>query len=167
MKKSELISGLHVLEVKNGEKYFVCGDYLQCNVYGWGLLSEYQEDLTFDNDDYSVVKIYKVKEYLLFNHLMKDENLELVWERKELPKLEEYENTIISCVNTKFGWIARDKPDEGEKYGSLYLFQKEPKQNSCGEFCSDSKIESFDAFIHIFQSITHENSPLKINDLLF
>lgn len=168
MKKSDLVSGEHVLEVKNGEKYFVCGDYLHCNIYGWMQLSDYQEDLTFeDDDDYTVIKIYKIKGYCGFQSLMREENLELVWERKKLPKLTVSEKNILNFVSGKYKWIARDKSKTDKELGSLYIYKSKPYFDNGREFYASSlDYDSLCPFKHMFQDITFENSPIKISDLL-
>lgn len=162
----DLLQVGRVVELKNGDMGFVLPDRIIFKD-GWGNLENHLASK--DSDGLSIFAIYdnpiKNASAWSFYHSGK-KYLELVWERKEIPKLEGYENTIMNRVNSKFEWIARDKADEGEKYGSLYLFEKEPTQNIYGEFCPGSETESFDAFIHIFQSITHENSPIRINDLL-
>ena len=35
MKKSDLVSGKHILETRMGDRFLVAGDFLFCQVFSW------------------------------------------------------------------------------------------------------------------------------------
>jgi|TARA_A100001391_G_scaffold199931_1_gene183725 hypothetical protein len=89
--KSNLVSGEHVVETKEGNRYLVTGDYL-IGETGYLCLSRYEDDLTYVNGCYPELSIMKVligssgggihagngfKEYLY------NENLKLIYDRQE------------------------------------------------------------------------------------
>lgn len=158
MTKEDLKHG-NVVETREGFRYFYINDK---NNYYDGLLfnldgkdfdlsiNNYRDDLTCDHmvlHDLDVMKVYK--DYTC---------QELLWERKEFPKLTETERTILENIDKNYKWIARDKN------GSLGVYENKPKKNDSiwfsdifGDFC----------FNHLFLFIdwTDEERYL-IEDLL-
>lgn len=127
MKKSDLVAGKHVIEVYGNEKYFVCGNYLLSDDYGFNLLEDYNDDLIMGCDEdsyYKVVRIYEIKQNRNLVSLMDSDNLKLVWERRE--KLTDFEKNILGYLIYRFKYIARDKDN------SLYAYNQEPEKHSNG-----------------------------------
>ena len=125
MKKNDLVAGKHVIEVYGGELYFVCGNYLLSDGYGFNLLEDYNDDLIMECDEdsyYKVVRIYEIKQNISLVSLMDSDNLKLVWERQE--KLTDFERQILGYLVHRFEYIARDKDD------SLYVYNQEPEKHS-------------------------------------
>lgn len=117
-------------------------------------ISQYKKDLTFINNTYPELDIMKVyKDYTL---------KELLWERKEKPKLTDDEKAILRNINKKYRWIARDEDT------MLFVFTEKPFKLDyywkCGNEDYECCIYLFD---HLFQSIKWEDEePYLIEDLL-
>ena len=65
MKKRDLVAGKHVIEVYGGELYFVCGNYLLSDDYGFNLLEDYNDELIMECDEdsyFKVIKVYEIKQ---------------------------------------------------------------------------------------------------------
>ena len=154
MKKSDLKYG-NVVKLRNGYKYFVYLYHqkalIRLNDGEWINLISYREDLTdIDGDvEFDIMKVYK--DYTL---------TELLWERKEKPKLTEDEKVILRNLPRCYKWIARDGDD------MVYLYTQEPvKEKSVGGWCGlgGSAIQ----FGHLFQFIKWEDDePYSIEELL-
>ena len=83
MKKNELKSGM-VVEYRDGKKRLVAIDNL-IGVDGAGVLPNYNDDLRHAIlSDFDIIKVYNYKLHAPFGELLKDDNLELIWERKEI-----------------------------------------------------------------------------------
>lgn len=55
---------------------------------GYNDLNMYTDELTAKNEKrLDIQKIYKIKSGTTFKYLLQDENLELIWEKKELKKM--------------------------------------------------------------------------------
>ena len=156
MKKCDLKYG-NVIETRNGDKYLVAyghTDKVLVNLTDgiWisaPIKSCYKEDLT--NVDYFDIDIMKVyKDYTL---------TELLWERKEKPKLNEDEKAILKVLlNEKYKWIARDKNDW------LYVYASKPKK---GITIWENTGSPMMPFVHLFNFIKWEDEePYSIEDLL-
>ena len=155
MKKSDLKCG-NVVELRDGDKYLVAYGYtdkvlVNLNDGTWistPIKSCYKEDLT--NVDYFDIDIMKVyKDYTL---------TELLWERKETPKLTEDEKTILKNVPEYYKWIARDESS------MVYLYPKRPVKS---RLIWESDGVPMIPFAHLFQFIKWEDEePYSIDDLL-
>ena len=116
MKKSDLEYG-NVVETREGIKYlYHCKNsdkFLNLDRDGFFLISDFDENLKFNDDDlneFDIMKVYK-------DYTCK----ELLWERKEKPKLTEDEKYILKVsLNEMYKWIARDAS------GLIYLFTNKP-----------------------------------------
>lgn len=86
------ISGIirsHMNEVPN------CGECNRRKWYQIGYedgsyrLEAYENDLTqgYAESQLSIIRVYKIKNERNFKHIMDDDNLELIWERKEPKKM--------------------------------------------------------------------------------
>lgn len=101
-------------------------------------------------DSANIMKVYK--DYTL---------KELLWERKEKPKLTEDGKVILRNIPKNYKWIARDED------GELNIYENEPYKNTCywiydyGDACDISIFE------RLFQFIKWEDKePYKISELL-
>lgn len=88
--KSDLKDGM-VVELKNENMYMVFGDKL-INKVGFNRLETYDEclmDIQYHDKEYDIMKVFKVnieKVYCL-EDILKSDNLELIWRRKESKKM--------------------------------------------------------------------------------
>ena len=153
MKKSDLQYG-NVVETRMGDKYFVYHRYpekalIRLNISEYITLDSYYENLTDINGfiEFDIMKVYK-------DYTCK----ELLWERKEEPKLNEDEKAILRNVPKEYKWIARDKN------GSIYLYINKPVKRFFG-FDDFGTIRL--PFDHLFQFIKWEDKePYSIEELL-
>lgn len=172
MKKEDLKFG-NVVEVESGSKllftFYRSGDCEYTHEFiNLGVISScskdtrnydhLNDDLIFDMNSYpfqptKIMKIYK--DYTL---------KEVLWERKEMPRLTKAEKAVLKALPDKFKYIVRDKIGDLELYGST------PTKNDYKQWwCSvddDDEYASFDAYNHLFQFIKWEDEPYKISDLL-
>ena len=154
MEKSDLKYG-DIVEARNGVKYVVYYNgsekALVSLISGWCVgLDEYNENLTSAKDytNFDIMKVYN-------DYTCK----ELLWERKEEPKLTEDEKAILRNVPKDYKWIARDEN------GSIYLYKRKPNKGSYS-WGMWSEISLF-PFDHIFQFIKWEDEePYLIEELL-
>ena len=152
MKKSDLEYG-NVVELRNGDKYlynFVTG-YKLLNLTtcgGYVELYTFNDDLTNCCNIFDAMKVYK-------DYTCK----ELLWERKEKPKLNEDEKAILKVLlNEKYKWIARDKNDW------LYVYASKPKK---GITIWENTGSPMMPFVHLFNFIKWEDEePYSIEELM-
>ena len=159
MKKSDLKYG-NVVEIRNGLKFLYIGnsnlslktDFLRLDREDFDLLvSYYRNDFTYNNRNLQHLDIMKVyKDYTC---------KELLWERKEKPKLNEDEKAILKVLlNEKYKWIARDKNDW------LYVYASKPKK---GITTWENTGSPMMPFVHLFNFIKWEDDePYSIEELL-
>ena len=152
MKKSDLKYG-NVVETRSGDKYlFTFHDEEDIFVDLTGDGYYYFESLYFNtnykNSDIVIMKVYK-------DYTCK----ELLWERKEAPKLNEDEKAILKVLlNEKYKWIARDKNDW------LYVYASKPKK---GITIWENTGSPMMPFVHLFNFIKWEDEePYSIEELL-
>ena len=156
MKKSDLEYG-NVVELRNGDNLLLCrwwtmngGELIDLSGNGYTISCIYYcEDLTnvngFENLD--IMKVYK--DYTL---------TELLWERKEKPKLTEDEKVILRNVPKYYEWIARDESS------MVYLYPKKPVKS---RLIWESDGVPMIPFAHLFQFVKWEDEePYLIEDLL-
>ena len=151
MKKSELECG-NVVELKNGLKFLFLGRHkslVELTGVGCTDIDYYDENLTRSSrqESYDIMKVYK--DYTL---------TELLWERKETPKLTEDEKVILRNVPQYYKWIARDLS------GMVYIFIERPEKGQAIWYgCGQPMIP----FYHLFQFIKWgDEEPYSIEDLL-
>lgn len=151
MKKSDLQYGM-VVETREGIKYlFTFHDEEDIFVDLTGDGYYYFESLSFNsnykNSAIVIMKVYK-------DYTCK----ELLWERKEKPKLTEDEKVILRNVPKYYKWIARDNG------GSLYVYASKPKKRFT---MWESNGAPLIPFAHIFKFIKWEDEePYSIEELL-
>ena len=151
MKKSDLKYG-NVVETREGIKclynYNNSDKFLNLDFYGFLLIRNFDENLKDINDldEFDIMKVYK-------DYTCK----ELLWERKETPKLTEDEKVILRNVPQYYKWIARDEN------GTICLYLDKPHKRKTiwGSY------EVLFPFHHLFQFIKWEDEePYLIEDLL-
>lgn len=135
----------YLYHIKNQTKFL----NLDCDGFLW--TDGFDENLKFYDDDlneFDIMKVYK-------DYTCK----ELLWERKEKPKLNEDEKAILKVLlNEKYNWIARDKNDW------LYVYASKPKK---GITIWENTGSPMMPFVHLFQFIKWEDEePYSIEDLL-
>ena len=153
MKKSDLKYG-NVVETRNGARYLyhcaISDKLLHLESLGYVNLDNYNENLKFNNgnlNEFDIMKVYK--DYTL---------TELLWERKETPKLTEDEKVILRNLPKKYKWIARDNST------CIQLFTNKP--NKITWWWNGAEGIKL-VFPHLFQFIKWEDEePYLIEDLL-
>ena len=153
MKKSDLRYG-NVVETREGIKYlYHCKNndqFLNLDYDAFLWIRNFDENLKCINDlnELDIMKVYK-------DYTCK----ELLWERKEKPKLNEDEKAILKVLlNEKYKWIARDKNDW------LYVYASKPKK---GITIWENTGSPMMPFVHLFNFIKWEDEePYSIEELL-
>ena len=153
MKKSDLKYG-NVVEERGGYKCVVYCDktekaLISLNTGTCVNLDNYREDLTDIEGfmEFDIMKVYK--DYTC---------TELLWERKDEPKLTENEKVILMNLPKEYKWIIRDH------IGSLWIFEDKPNNNIFGWFYSTA---SNLPFPNLFKFIKYEDKePYSIEKLL-
>lgn len=158
MTKEELSCG-NVVKTRRGEKfifnyiegkpYFICLDGA-----GFNPAKYYKNDLSIGNTngEYDIMKVYK-------NYTCQ----ELIWERKEKPKLTEEERIILKNINEHFEYIARNEDNR------LYLYEKKPRKIDYGWQMNNDRAYFVDFYMYdnLFQFIQWgDEEPYLIEDLL-
>lgn len=175
MKKSDLISGKHIVELRDGSRLLVAGDFLpDIDGNGFMCLESYSDDLKLDDCevdfdkchvDFDICKVYEIVKHMGFPRLAEriDRTCNVVWERK--PELSEAERVILENVDKKYKWIARDGYIEKEgTQQELGLFENKPKKKNDYWFGADCA--SF-TFSNLFKMVKWEDEePTLIADLL-
>ena len=153
MKKSDLKYG-NVVEERGGYKCVVYCDktekaLISLNTGAYVNLDNYREDLTDIEGfiEFDIMKVYK--DYTC---------TELLWERKDEPKLTEDEKVILRNLSKEYKWIARDG------FGFICIFENKPDKAIFGCFYSAATILPFPK---LFKFIKYEDEePYSIEDLL-
>lgn len=147
MKKSDLVSGKHIVELEDGSRYL----YLE----GWFVNSR-----TWYGIDANIYKIFGIQEvFSLSDMLVFGKGLVLIWERK--PELSDVERAILENVDKEYRYIVR------EENKNLYLHGRKPNR-FCRVWVSNVPIAaSMYQFNHLFKMVKWEdNEPTLIADLL-
>ena len=153
MKKNDLKHG-NTVKLRNGDTMLFCWhfpDEILVNLEGRKFITfdSYRDNLTdIDNAlEFDIMKVYE-------DYTCK----ELIWERKEKPKLTEDEKTILRNLPKHYKWIARDKN------GCLYVYASKPEKVITIWEGSGLPMIPFD---HLFQFIKWEDEePYSIEKLL-
>ena len=152
MKKSDLKYG-NVVETREGIKYlYHCKNsdkFLNLDYDGFLWIRNFDENLNIIDCDngLDIMKVYE-------DYTCK----ELLWERKEKPKLTEDEKAILRNLPKEYKWIARDLS------GMVYIFIERPEKGQTMWYgCGQPMIP----FYHLFQFIQWEDEePYSIEKLL-
>ena len=154
MKKSDLKYG-NVVETREGIKYlYHCNNsdkFLNLDYDGFISIRNFDENLKCINDlnEFDIMKVYK-------DYTCK----ELLWERKEEPKLTEDEKVILRNLPKGYKWIARDSS------GMVYIYTQRPTKLSC-IWSGNSFGGIVIPFDYLFQFIKWEDEePYSIEELL-
>lgn len=152
MIKSDLKCG-NVVELRNGLKFLFLDRHkslVELTGVGCTDIDYYDENLTRSSrqESYDIMKVYK-------DYTCK----ELIWERKEKPKLTEDEKAVLKALlKEKYKWIARDKN------GCLYVYASKPEKVITIWEGSGLPMMPFN---HLFQFIKWEDEePYSIEELL-
>lgn len=147
----------NVVELRNGERYVlgVFGVHEFFISLNNGICIEIEknnDDLTNKHfNSFDIIKVYK-------NYTCQ----ELLWERKEKPKLTEDEIVILRNVPKGFKFITRNK----NNYLKLHI-NRPIKIENCDNWQANGVAERFYFFNHLFQFIKWEDDePYLIADLL-
>lgn len=147
MKKNDLISGKHVVELEDGDKYlFLEGRFVNSRLW-------------YDTDA-KICKIFEIqKAYSLSDMLVFGKGLDLIWERKS--ELSEVERVILENLYRDSNYITRDKNRE------LWLFENRPVKKDCSWNLHNGVGENFNLYKHLFKMVKWEDEePTLIADLL-
>ena len=167
MKKSDLISGKHIVELRDGSRLLVVGDFLP-NIYGdsFAELTSYEEDLSRIDSytgfyEHDICKVYEIVYRTSLSRLFEDsENVKLVWERK--PELSDAERVILENVDKRYKYIVRDE----NRILNLYASKPEKLLGKWSNHGRDYSM-GFYAFEHLFGMVKWEDDePTLISDLL-
>lgn len=146
MKKNDLISGKHVVELEDGDKYlFLEGKFVNSRFW-------------YDTDA-KICKIFEIQEaYSLSDMLVFDKGLDLIWENKELT---DAERVMLESLCEKYKWIARDRIQ------GISLHKEKPIWAYNVWFSGINESVSVPQFDNLFKMIDSENcNPTLIADLL-
>ena len=147
MKKNDLISGRHVVELEDGDKYlFLEGRFVNSRFW-------------YDTDA-KICKIFEIQEvYSLSDMLVFGKGLNLIWEIK--PELSEVERVILENLYRDSNYITRDES------GELWLFENRPIKKDYSWDLLNGFGENFNLYKHLFKMIKWEDEePTLISDLL-
>lgn len=125
--KADLKDGM-VVEHRDGEKFLVLGEKM-INRIGFRRINK--------DNDYDVVKVYKVKSRRIYSldGIFNDECLELIWERKETKKMtaEEMRKKLEELTGEKI----EVEPSIVEKYWKIDCYCN---KTQCSDCCLSNEI---------------------------
>jgi len=168
MKKSELKSGM-VVETKT-KRYLVVdtrdGVKLLLSKDGSMALGSYNDDLTSDNDEWTINKVYQPSTYqfgmkiLNIDHgFYKDE---LLWERKESYKFNDPQLEVLAPYRHDYidWWFAKDD------FGDLRIFAVKPKkEETYWSYKNTGSGVKRVLFEHLFDDYDWETEPIQLKDI--
>lgn len=157
MKKQDLRTGMKV-QYRNGNIRLVDDEYLRDEKLDYvNALDSYKDDLIHEDAIKRELDIMKVYDW---QH-------NLIWERKELPKITEDTRILLSLIESKYKYIAKDSDNR------LYAYTNKPVKNQEYEMWEEDKGINAGEHIHIsgfnkyFNFIKWEDEePYCIKDLL-
>lgn len=121
--KADLKDGM-VIETRGKERYLVLGNRAIRNS-GYNSLNGYGDDLTecrYHNKSYDIVRVFKVSNDCVrkLDTLFHDENLELIWERKEIKRMtnEEMRQKLEELTGEKI----EIEPSRNEMIGKINAY---------------------------------------------
>lgn len=158
MKKKDLKNGM-IVETRDKHKLLVLGNKIMSrNKYD--LLTSYKSNLTSKvNEEFDIVKVYKIKNLYVLNDIFKDEYLSLIWEREEEKKrkynweLSKNAKNILKKIPKKYKWLAKDV-DTSE----IYIYENKPtiRTDGCCEYwdVDDGEVFEITIFKNCFKNIS-------------
>lgn len=171
MKKSDLVSGKHILELRDGSRLLVAGDFLpDIDGNGFMCLKSYSDDLKLDDCEvdfdechtaFDMLKVYEIVRHMSLPRLADnmDSSCKLIWERK--PELSEAERVILENVDKEYKWMAKDAT------GEIYLYKEKPVKSHGVWLLGINKTASMHQFNDLFKMIDADAwEPTLIADLL-
>ena len=171
MKKSDLISGKHIVELRKGSRLLVAGNFLpEIDGNRYIFLTSFTEDLHLNarevdydkcHADYDICKVYEIVEHIGLHGLADsvDTACKLVWERK--PELSEVERVVLENLCRDSNYITRDEN------GELWLFENRPIKKDCSWDLLNGFSKNFNLCNHLFEIVKWEDEePTLIADLL-
>ena len=88
MKKSDLISGKHVVKMRDGSMSLVFNETVADHC-GYIKLNEINENLTHNSDnDFDIVKVYEINSNFVLGELEQAGSMEEIWTRQEKSETE-------------------------------------------------------------------------------
>ena len=171
MEKSDLISGKHIVELRDGSRLLVAGDFLpDIDGNGFMCLKSYSDGLKFNDcevdydkchTDFDMLKVYEIvrhKSLPILAHSMYTA-CKVIWERK--PELSEVERVILENLYRDSNYITRDES------GELWLFENRPIKKDYSWDLLNGFGENFNLYKHLFKMVKWEDDePTLISDLL-
>lgn len=99
MTKKDLKDGM-IIECRNSLRYIVlCDNFVrEC---GYNRLSQYKEDLTYDSDEFDIVKIYEPIGPYQLKDIFEDRNLKLIWSRNSFSKKDLKNGAVVTTKEGK------------------------------------------------------------------
>ena len=158
MKKKDLKNGM-IVETRDKHRLLVLGNKIMSrNKYD--LLTSYKSNLTSKvNEEFDIVKVYKIKNLYVLNDIFKDEYLSLIWEREEEKKrkynweLSKNAKNILKKIPKKYKWLAKDV-DTSE----IYVYENKPtiRTDGCCEYwdVDDGEVFEITIFKNCFKNIS-------------
>ncbi len=161
MDKKDLKNGM-IVETRDKHKLLVLGNKImsrnKCD-----LLTSYKSNLVSKvNEEFDIIKVYKIKNLCLLNDVFKDEYLSIIWERKEdiKEKKREYNwklsknaKNILKEIPKKYKWLAKDAVTS-----EIYVYENEPtiRTDVCGKYwdVNDGEISEITIFENYFKNIS-------------
>lgn len=171
MKKSDLIGGKHIVELRDGSRLLVAGDFLpDIDGNGFMCLKSYSDDLKLDDCEvdfdechtaFDMLKVYEIVRHMSLPRLADnmDSSCKLIWERK--PELSDAERVILENVDKEYKWMAKDRT------GKIYIYKEKPVSSHGVWSCEINKTATMYQFGDLFKMIDSEAwEPTLIADLL-
>ena len=159
MKKKDLKDGM-IVETRDRHKSVILGNKIMSrNKYD--LLTSYKSNLTSKvNEEFDIVKVYKIKNLYVLNDIFKDEYLSLIWEREEEEKKREYNwklsknaKNILKKIPKKYKWLAKDFDVD-----KIYVYENKPtiRTDGCYEYwdVDDGEVFEVTIFKNCFKNIS-------------
>lgn len=130
--KADLKDGM-VVEYRKGNRFLVFGHKLLSSNY-FDFTNNIADDLTdkkYKDKDFDIMKVYKVniENVKRLSDILKHENLELIWERKETKEMtgEEMKQKLEELTGEKI----EIEPSREEMIGSIRIYCHNKHCNSC------------------------------------
>ena len=158
MKKKDLKNGM-IVETRDKHKLLVLGNKIMSrNKYD--LLTSYKSNLVNKfNEEFDIIKVYKIKNLYVLNDIFKDEYLSLIWEREEEEKrkynweLSKNAKNMLKKIPKKYKWLAKDV-DTSE----IYIYENKPtiRTDGCCEYwdVDDGEVFEITIFKNCFKNIS-------------
>ena len=158
MKKKDLKDGM-IVETRDKHKLLVLGNKIMSrNKYD--LLTSYKSNLLSKvNEEFDIIKVYKIKNLYVLNDIFKDEYLSLIWEREKEKKrkynweLSKNAKNILKKIPKKYKWLAKDV-DTSE----IYIYENKPtiRTDGCCEYwdVDDGEVFEITIFKNCFKNIS-------------